>query len=179
MIKRILIAVIALVLGFAGYIAMQPAQFKVSRSATIAATPATVFENVNDLRKWQAWSPWAKKDPNAKPVFSGPSAGKDAAMAWSGNDEVGEGKMTIVESKPAELIRIKLDFLKPFEGTSNSEFAFKPEGNGTAVTWSLTGEQGFVERAICALMGLNMDKMIGGDYEAGLAALQKVAEGKG
>ncbi len=177
MIKKILFLVVAAMAAFAGYVAMQPPQYRVERSALMAASPAAVFDHVNDLKKWEAWSPWAKKDPNAKATFEGPSAGKDAVMGWSGNDDVGEGKMTIVESKPAEAIRIKLDFVKPFEGTSDVNFAFKPEGDKTKVTWSISGQQGFMERAACLLMGLNMDAMIGGDYEKGLENLKVQVRG--
>jgi hypothetical protein len=178
MFKKLFIALLAAVFAFGGYVAMQPPQFKVERSATMAATPSAVFEQINDLKKWQAWSPWAKKDPNAKMTYSGPSAGKDAVSAWSGNDDVGEGTMTIVESKPSEVIRFRLDFVKPFPGTSEGDFTFKSQGDKTNVTWTLKGEQGFLERAICLLMGLNMDKMIGTDYEAGLANLKAIVEGR-
>src|SRR6185369_8440127 len=97
--------------------AMQPSEFQVERTATIAATPADVFAQVNDLHKWDAWSPWAKLDPNAKIAFEGPDAGQGAAMSWAGNDKVGEGKMTVVESKPNDAVRLKVDFVKPLEGT--------------------------------------------------------------
>jgi Polyketide cyclase / dehydrase and lipid transport len=178
MFKRIFIALFAAVLAFGGYVAMQPPEFRVERSAVMAATPAAVFEHINVLKKWQAWSPWAKKDPNAKMTYEGPSAGKDAVSAWSGNDDVGEGKMTITESKPSEVIRFRLDFVKPFPGTSEGGFTLKPQGDKTSVTWTLSGEQGFLERAICLLMGLNMDKMIGTDYEAGLSNLKAIVEGR-
>jgi Polyketide cyclase / dehydrase and lipid transport len=177
MIKKFLFFVLAALVAFSGYVAMQPPQYRVERSAVMAASPAAIFDQVNDLKKWEAWSPWAKKDPNAQSTFEGPSAGKDAVMGWSGNDDVGEGRMTIVESKPAEAIRLKLDFVKPFEGTSDVNFAFTPAGDKTKVTWSISGEQSFIERAICLLMGVNMDSMIGGDYEKGLANLKEQVRG--
>ena len=130
MLKKILIGLAVLVALFVVVVAMQPSEFHVERTATIAAPPADVFAQVNDLHKWDAWSPWAKLDPNAKIAFEGPEAGQGAAMSWAGNDKVGEGKMTMVESRPSEAVKLKVDFVKPFEGTSNSDFALKPEGDG-------------------------------------------------
>ena len=133
-----------------------------------------MFAQVNDLHKWDAWSPWAKLDPNAKISFEGPEAGQGAAMSWAGNDKVGEGKMTVVESRPDDAVKLKVDFVKPFEGTSNSEFAFKPEGEGTAVTWAMSAHHNFLEKAMCLVM--NGKKMIGDDMEKGLAQLKSVTE---
>ena len=130
-IRRAFIALLAIVAAFAVYVALQPATATVARTATIAAPPAEVFARVNDLHKWQDWSPWAKLDPNAKSSFEGPVAGVGAAFSWSGNSEVGEGKMTIVESKPNDKIKFKMDFLKPMEASNTTEFLFEPEGNGT------------------------------------------------
>lgn len=177
MFKKILLAVAAVAIAFVTYVAMQPPQYRVVREVTMAATPAAIFDQVNDLKKWEAWSPWAKLDPNAKSAYEGPSAGKDAVHSWSGDDKAGEGRMTIVESKPTDLIRIKLDIVRPYPGTSDASFAFKPQGDKTLVTWSVTGEQGFVERAIFAVMGLNMDTMIGADFEKGLASLKTQVRG--
>ena len=106
MIKKILISLVVLVAVFAGVVAMQPSEFSVERTATIAAPAAAVFAQVNDLHKWDAWSPWAKLDPNAKNGFEGAPSGKGAVFTWSGNDQIGEGRMTIVESQPNELIKI-------------------------------------------------------------------------
>jgi hypothetical protein len=174
MLKKILIALVALVLVFVVIVALQPSEFRVERAATVAAAPATVFGQVNDLRKWDGWSPWAKLDPNAKITFEGPEAGQGAAMSWAGNDKVGEGKMTVVESKPDEAVKLKVDFVKPFEGTSNSEFSFKPDGDKTAVTWTMTAHHGFLEKAFCLVM--NGKKMVGDDMQKGLQQLKSVAE---
>ena len=176
MFKKLLIAIVAAVVAFAGYVALQPGEFNVVRETTIAASPATVFAHVNDLKKWGAWSPWAKLDPDAKMTFDGPAEGKGAGAAWSGNDKVGEGKMTIVESKPNDSVGIKLDFVRPMPGSRDVAFTFKPEGAGTKVIWGMSGTQSFIERAACIIMGVNMDKMIGSDYERGLASLKSVAE---
>jgi hypothetical protein len=172
--KKILIALVVLIAAFAGYVAMQPNDLHVERTATIAASPPAVFEHVNDLHKWDAWSPWAKIDPNAKLGFEGPAAGKGAVFTWSGNKEVGAGKMTVVDSRPAELVDIDVAFTEPFEGSSNSRFDLKPEGNQTLVTWTMGGPQNFVEKAMCIVF--NGKKMIGDEMEKGLAKLKTVAE---
>jgi uncharacterized protein YndB with AHSA1/START domain len=146
----------------------------VTRSATIAAPPATVFAQVNDLRRWEAWSPWEKLDPAMKRTFAGPESGKDASYGWVGNDKVGEGRMTITESEPDARIAIRLDFIKPFEETSQVGFTFAPEGAGTNVTWTMDGNHSYVSKVMCVFM--DMEKMIGTDYEKGLAQLKTVAE---
>src|SRR5665648_1264039 len=117
MLKKILLALVALVVVFVVVVALQPSEFHVERSVTVAAPPADVFAEVYDFHKWDAWSPWAKLDPNAKVGFEGPEAGEGTVMTWAGNSEVGAGKMTLVESKPDELVKIKLDFTEPFEGS--------------------------------------------------------------
>jgi uncharacterized protein YndB with AHSA1/START domain len=174
MIKKILAVLVVVVAAFAGYVALQPNELLIQRQATIAAPPPAVFEQVNDLKKWDAWSPWAKMDPNAKIGFDGPPAGKDASFNWSGNDKIGEGRMTIVDSRPAELVDIKVDFTKPFENSSSSKFEFKPEADRTLVTWSMGGQQNFIEKAMCIVF--NGKKMIGDEMEKGLSNLKTVAE---
>lgn len=175
MFKKILIALIVLIVAFVAVVAMQPEDYHISRSATIAAPPAAVFAQVNDFRRWEAWSPWAKLDPAVKNTFSGPEAGKGAVFAWAGNHEVGEGKMTITESRPNELILIQLDFIKPFAGTSTTEFTFKPDGNQTLVTWTMSGKNNFIGKAVSLIM--NCDKMLGGQFEKGLASMKAAVEG--
>jgi len=174
MVLKVLIALVAVVAAFAAFVALQPSEYRIARSATIAAPASDVFAQVNDFHKWDAWSPWAKLDPNAKTAFEGPSAGEGAVFAWAGNREIGEGRMTLTQSRPAELIRIKLDFVQPMAGTSTAEFTFKPEGDRTAVTWAMFGQNNFVARAICLFM--NQDKMLGGYFEKGLENLKAVAE---
>ena len=171
---KILIGLVAVVAVFAGVVAMQPSAFKITRSAKIKAPPETVFAHVNDFHKWEAWSPWEKLDPNLKRTYSGAEAGEGAVYAWVGNSQVGEGRMTVVESRPGERLRIKLEFLKPFEATNEAEFTFQPEGDETLVTWSMVGNNNFISKAFCLIM--NMDKMIGADFEKGLASLKAVAE---
>ena len=121
MLKKILIALAVIVVVFVGVVAMQPAEFRVTRTTTIAAPAPAVFAQVNDFHKWTAWNPWAKLDPAMKHTYEGAPAGSGAIYAWAGNGEVGEGRMTLTESRPSDLIRIKLEFLKPFAGTSIAE----------------------------------------------------------
>jgi Polyketide cyclase / dehydrase and lipid transport len=174
-IALIVLAVIAaIVILFLIVVAMQPSQFRVERKATIAAPPAVVFRHVNSFHKWNDWSPWAKLDPSAKNSYDGPEAGTGAKFAWQGNNKVGQGQMTILESRPSDLIRIKLEFIRPFTCTNAAEFTFRPEGNQTAVTWAMTGTNNFMAKAFGLFM--NMDKMVGGDFEKGLASLKSLAE---
>ena len=196
MIKKVLLAVLVIIVVFVIIVATRPGAFRVTRSATIAAPADVVFAQVNDLHKWEAWSPWAKLDPNAKITFEGPVAGVGAGYTWAGNSQVGEGRMTISESRANELIRFNLEFLKPMqmknaaeftfktEGKQTSlylkdylgvaEFTFKTEGKQTAVTWSMSGTNGFIGKAFSLFV--NCDKMVGPDFEKGLAQLKTVSE---
>ena len=155
-------------------VALQPAEFKLSRSTTIAAPPAEPFAQVNDFHHWGSWSPWAKLDPSMKTTFDGPPAGEGAVYSWSGNNKVGEGRMTLITSKPAELIRITLEFFRPWKATNLTEFTFQPEGQGTRVTWTMTGTNNFMAKAFHLIM--NMEKLVGPDFEKGLAQLKAVVE---
>ena len=179
MLKKVLLGIAAalavLVVLFVIVVARQPSEFHIERSAKMAAAPEEVFEQVNDFHKWDGWSPWIKIDPNAKSTFEGPPAGEGAVFRWAGNAEVGEGSMTIMESRPHEHIRIKLHFLKPFEDTAITEFTLKPDGDSTTVTWSMDGKNNFVSKIFCMLI-MNMDKMIGDKYEEGLASMKKIVE---
>src|SRR3954468_10305974 len=121
-IVRTLLVVVVLVAVFAGVVAIQPADYRIERSAAITAPPPVVFAQVNDFHNWEAWSPWAKLDPACKNSFEGPAAGTGAKFAWSGNDKVGGGRMTIADSRPSDLVTIKLEFVKPFASTCDTEF---------------------------------------------------------
>lgn len=156
---------------------MQPSEFSVERATTISAPAAVVFAQVNDLHKWEAWSPWAKLDPDAKISFEGPESGNGAIAKWSGNGQVGEGTMTLTESRPNELIKIKTDIVKPMEVSNMTEFTFKPEGDQTHVTWTVSGHQNLVGKAFCLVM--NGKKMMGEMLEQGLAKQKAVAEAVG
>jgi hypothetical protein len=174
MLKKILIALAVIVIVLVVIVALQPSEFRVVRSATISAPVPVVFAQVNNFHNWNAWSPWAKLDPAMKQTYEGAPAGTGAVSTWAGNSQVGEGRMTITDSRPGELVRIKLEFMRPFRATNTAEFTFKPEGNQTAVTWSMAGEKNFMAKAFGLFM--NMDKMIGDDFEKGLANLKSVAE---
>ena len=135
MLEAILIALAVIVVVFLLIVAMQPAQYRVARSATVTAPAQAVFAQVNDFHKLEAWNPWGKIDPAMKHSYEGAPAGTGAIYTWVGNKDVGEGRMTIIESRPSDLIRIKMEFFKPFAGNSIAEFTFKPESNQTVVTW--------------------------------------------
>jgi uncharacterized protein YndB with AHSA1/START domain len=174
MLSKTLMALAVIVVVLVAIIAMQPSEFRVARKTTIAAPVQVVFAQVNDFQKWRAWSPYDRLDPAMKKTYEGPPAGTGASYSWVGNRHAGEGRATITESRPNELVRIKLDFAKPFEGTAFAAFAFKPEGDRTVVEWSLAGNNNFVSKAVHLFM--NMDKMVGGQFEEGLAELKTVAE---
>ena len=179
MLKWSLAAIAAIIVVFLVVVAMQPADFKVERSATMRAPAPAAFAQVNDFQNWRAWSPWEKVDPQLKRQYQGPKAGTGAVYAWQGNKDVGEGRMTITESKPAELVRIKLEFFKPFAATNAAQFSFKPAGQGgadasTLVTWTMSGQNNFLSKAMC--MFVDMDKMVGGMFEQGLTQMKTVVE---
>ena len=174
MLDIIFILVAIAVIIFIIVAARQPSDFCVTRTDTINAPASAVFAQVNDLQKWDAWSPWAKLYPEARNSFEGPASGIGAIMRWAGNNKVGEGSMTIIESRPNEFIRFKLEFLKPFAATNTAEFTFNFNNHQTTVTWGMYGENDFKGKAIGLIM--NCDKMVGGQFEKGLAALKSVAE---
>ena len=174
MFVKILIVLAVLIVVFLIVVAMQPSSLRVSRTLTMSAPPAAAFAQVNDFHNWEAWSPYAKKDPAMKKTFEGAPAGVGAVYTWNGNNEVGEGRTTITESRPSDLIRVKLEFARPFAGTNTAEFTFKPERDRTAVTWTLLGEKNFMSKAVGLF--INMDKMIGGDFEKGLASMKAIVE---
>lgn len=174
MFLKILLGAAMLIAVFLAFIALQPSDFRVTRTVDIPVTSDVVFAQVNDLHKWEAWSPWAKLDPQAKSTFAGPAAGVGASMTWSGNDKVGEGTMTIVESRPNELVRLKLEFRKPFQATNEAELRFSGDGKPTTVDWSMSGRNNFLFKAVGIFM--NCDKMLGDQFDQGLANLSKVSQ---
>jgi hypothetical protein len=175
MLKKILIGLAVVLVVFVVVAALQPADYAVARSTTIAAPAAAVFPHVNDLHKFQAWSPWAKVDPNCKYTYEGPATGEGSSFAWEGNAAVGAGKMRIVESKTNDLVRARLDFYKPFAGVGEANYTFKADGDkSTTVTWTMTGKKIFITKAIGLFV--SMDKMLGPQFETGLAGLKTIAE---
>ena len=174
MLKKILAVVVIVLAVLAIIISMRPEKFHAERSATFAAPPEKVFAQVNDLRAMDTWSPWSKIDPNATSTYEGPQAGVGAIMRWDGNMEVGKGSMTITESRSNERVKYQLDFVKPFKSTAIAQFTLQPANDRTTVTWSMDGNNNFIGKAI----GLFMDceKMIGEQFEKGLASLKEVVE---
>jgi uncharacterized protein YndB with AHSA1/START domain len=173
MFKKVLIGIAAVVAVLAVVVAMQPAEYALARSATMAAPPAKVFGMVNTIRRFNDWSPFAKMDPEAKITYEGPEAGEGAAQSWAGAKS-GEGTMTLVTSRPNSLIEFRLDFRKPMASTATAEFSFKQEGQGTVVTWTMKGRNTFVAKALHLVM--NMERMIGPEFEKGLADLKILVE---
>jgi hypothetical protein len=157
-------------------IATRPNSFRIERSAVIGAAPNAVFPLINDFHEWVKWSPWEGIDPNLQRTYEGAASGPGAKYHWVGNKQVGEGRMTILESKPGEFVTIKLEFLKPFAATNQANFKFTPSGAGTQVTWSMEGKNNFMMKGFSLLM--NMDKMVGKDFEKGLANLNAAVQGK-
>ncbi len=156
--------------------ARQPDSFTYTRTGSIAAPASAIFPHVNNLHKWDAWSPWAKLDPNAKNSFEGPEEGVGAKMSWAGNNQVGVGSMTVMASRPNDFIQFKLEFQKPMQATNTSEFTFKPDGKNTVVTWSMNGTNNFMAKVMGLFM--NFEKMCGGQFKQGLASLKKIVENK-
>lgn len=174
MFKKILLALVVLLAILVAVISMRPATYQVSRSTVIAAPGDVVFEHVNDFHHWVNWSPWDKMDPSMSKTFTGPASGKGSTYHWAGNDKVGEGEMKITESVPNQKVDIKLDFIKPFTSTAEVQFLVAPEGNGSKVTWLMNGHNNFMSKAMGLFM--NMDKMIGDDFEKGLGNLKGIVE---
>ncbi|PTL85995.1 SRPBCC family protein [Vitiosangium sp. GDMCC 1.1324] len=174
MLKKILIGVAVVLVALLGIIAMRPSAFTVQRTATFKASPDIAFGYVNDFHLWSQWSPWDKLDPNQKRTFEGPPTGPGSIYSWSGNDQVGEGRMTIEESNANEVIRIKLEFLKPWQATNTTTFTFTPTADGVSVNWKMEGHNDFMGKAFSLFA--DMDSMVGKDFENGLANMQKVVE---
>jgi hypothetical protein len=178
MLTTILIAAAILIVALVFVVRARPSTFCVARTATVTAPTPSVFDQVNTLRSWEAWSPWAKLDPQMKQTYAGPAAGVGATTSWIGNSKVGEGRMTIIDSRPGESVRIKLEFLKPSVATSTAEFTFQAQGGQTTVKWSMLCENmNFMCKAIGLVM--NMDKMVGRQFEQGLSAMKVVVEAEG
>jgi hypothetical protein len=174
MIKKILLGLVAVIAILLVLAAFRPAVMVVERSVTVSAPPSAVFAVVNDFGRWDEWSPWAKLDPEMKKTFEGPATGVGAVYQWSGNNEVGEGSMTLTGSAPDQKIDIKLAFLRPFPGESDVQFLFAPEGDGTKVTWAMQSPQPFIARLIGLFV--NFEKMCGEQFSQGLGDLKQVVE---
>ena len=172
--KTIFITIAVALAAVLAYAATKPDTFRVHRSAHIKAAPETIFPHIDTLANWAAWSPWEKMDPAMKKTASGPANGKGAAVAWEGNSNVGMGLMAITDSTPSSKVIIKLDFLKPFEGHNIAEFTLERTDDTTHVTWVMFGPQTYLMKLMSVFV--DCDKMIGKDFEAGLANLKALAE---
>jgi hypothetical protein len=174
MLVKILIGVAVLLVILVIVVATRPAAFRIERSIRISAPPASAFALVNDFHRWGAWSPWEKMDPNLERVYEGANSGKGSIYSWKGNNKVGEGRMTIEQTQENSKIVIKLEFFRPFKATNTATFTFTPEGDGTKVNWAMDGCNGFVAKGFHMVM--DMDKLVGADFERGLAAMKDQAE---
>ena len=174
MLKTIAIVVVVLVGALLAFAATKPDTFRVQRAASIKAPPEKIFPLINDLHSWGAWSPWEKLDPAMKRTHSGAASGKGAVYQWEGNGEVGAGRMEIVEASPPSAVRIKLDFLKPFEAHNFAEFTLEPKGDATDVRWTMYGPNTYVSKLMSVFF--NMDSMVGKYFESGLANLKAATE---
>lgn len=174
MFRILLIAIPIIVVLFLIIVAMQPSSYRVARSLAMSAPPEAVFPHISDLKKWEKWNPWGKADPNMKLTYGTSTSGVGANYSWAGNREVGEGRLTVAESRPNEFIKYKMDFFKPMTGTAEADFTLKPQGKQTEVTWTVTGEKNFMSKAFCLFM--SMDKMLGAKFERALADLKGITE---
>ena len=174
-----IIAIVAVVLAIAVAVvlilaATKPDTFSVRRAATLKAPPERIFPLINDFHQWGTWSPYENKDPAMKRTYSGAASGKGAVYAWDGNKNVGSGRMEILDASTPSKIVIKLDFFKPFEAHNTAEFTMLPQGDATNLTWAMHGPLVFMAKVMHVF--INMDNMIGKDFEAGLANLKRLTE---
>ncbi|HEX6962380.1 MAG TPA: SRPBCC family protein [Lacipirellula sp.] len=176
MLANILIGVAVAVAALAIIIALQPSQFRVARTMKMTAPAAEIFPHINDMRNWLPWSPWEKLDLTMKRTYEGAAGGEGQVYSWAGNKNVGEGRCAILESRPYELVRMRLEFIKPFKAVNEAEFTLKQVGTETAVTWAMTGQRNFMFKAMGLLM--SMDKMCGSAFEQGLRDLKELVEGE-
>jgi uncharacterized protein YndB with AHSA1/START domain len=174
MFKIIAIIVAILIAGVLILAATRPDTFRVQRGTSIKAPPEKIFALINDFKSWGAWSPWEKKDPAMTRTFGAATSGKGAVYAWEGNKEVGQGRMEIAESSPPSKLTLKLDFVKPFEAHNIVEFTLAPVGDATNLTWAMRGDTPYFAKIIHVF--INMDRMVGKDFETGLANLKALAE---
>jgi uncharacterized protein YndB with AHSA1/START domain len=174
MLKTIAIVIVILVAAILVYAATKPDTFRVERKATIKATPEKIFPFLNDFRKGEAWSPYEKKDPAMKRTHSGAASGKGSVYEFEGNKEVGKGRLEIIETVSPSKVVISLDMFKPFEGHNIVEYTLEPKGDSTNFTWAIHGPVPYLGKVMSIFV--SMDKMIGKDFEAGIANLKAIAE---
>ena len=173
MLKTIIIIIALLIATVLIYASTKPDTFRIERSTTIKASPEKISAYLTDFKQWAAWSPWEEKDPAMKRTYSGAATGKGAVYGWEGNKNVGTGRMEILDVQPQK-VTVKLDFLAPFEAHNTAEFTLQPQGDTTQVAWAMHGPANLMTKVVHVFM--NMDKMVGPDFEAGLAKLKAAAE---
>jgi len=173
MFKTIAIIIALLIAAVLIYAATKPDSFRIERSTTIKASPEKISAYLADFKQWAAWSPWEEKDPAMQRTFSGASSGKGAIYGWEGNKNVGTGRMEILDVQPQK-VTVRLDFLAPFEAHNTAEYTMQPEGDSTKVTWAMFGPANYMSKVMTTVM--SMEKMVGPDFEAGLAKLKVAAE---
>lgn len=174
MLKKILLGIVILIAGILALALTKPDRFEIQRSIRIGATSDSIFPYLNDFHQWGRWSPWEKLDPAMTRTFSGPASGVGAQYGWTGNKDVGTGKMEILESVPTSRLLLALDFLAPFEAHNTTEFVLAPVGDSTDVTWTMRGPNLFIGKVMSVFV--SMDKLVGPDFEQGLANLKAAAE---
>lgn len=174
MLKTLAVLVVVLLAALLGYAATLPDTFQVERSTTIDAPPEKVFPLVEDFHQWSAWSPWEKLDPAMQRTHSGAAHGEGAVYEWKGNSKVGQGRMEITDATSPSRVTIKLDFLEPFEAHNVADFTLQPQGNATQVTWAMHGPSPYLTKVMSVFA--SMDRMVGKDFETGLANLKATAE---
>lgn len=174
MLKKILLALVLVIAGIAVYAWTRPDTFAVERSIRIDAPPGRVYPLIADFRQWQRWSPWEKLDPAMQRMHEGPSTGAGARYSWKGNDTVGSGQMTITAAAMPRRVDIDLQFIEPMASSSQTRFEIAPDGSGSRVRWTMTGHSPYFLK----LMGVfvNLDSMLGKDFDTGLTQLKQVAE---
>jgi hypothetical protein len=174
--RKIALGLAGLLLALAAIVATRPSAYRVERSAHVSAPSRMVYERISDFHRWAEWSPWAHVDPDMRQSFEGAPAGTGAEYTWSGNSQIGEGRMSITEARPDELVAIRIDFARPLRTTSTTELRLLPEGGGVRVTWAMEGRRDFVGKAVALVA--SVDDIVARDFEQGLDDLRRVAEGE-
>ena len=174
MFKIVAVVVVLLVAAVLIFAVTRPDTFRVQRSISIKAPPDKIYALINDFDRWRAWSPYEKLDPAMKRNRSGATSGKGSVYEWEGNSKVGKGRMEIADTSPPSRMTIKLDFLKPFEAHNTAEFTLDAKGDATNVTWAMDGPVSYPVKIMHLFF--NMDKMVGSQFEEGLANLKAIAE---
>jgi uncharacterized protein YndB with AHSA1/START domain len=170
----IAVVIVIPIIAILAYAATKPDTFRVQRTTSIKAPPDKIFTTLNDFQSWGAWSPYETKDPTMKRTFSGPTKGKGAVYEWEGDKNVGQGRMEITESAPPSKVALNLDMIKPFAAHNVVEFTLEPQGDATRVTWAMNGRTPYIAKIVHVFF--DMDRMVGKDFEAGLANLKTLAE---